>query len=107
MYISFIYINTYQNMDSPPRPVPMGSPVCIIKSLCHKGEYIRYCFHVCHFKPTKTQGIENTHLYIINKTIVVVLDFAELQEIQTSCKKSFQHLQKEAPQTVRADVRDT
>lgn len=81
-------------MDSPPRPVPMGSPVCIMKSLCHKGEYIRYCSHVCDFKPTAKHGTENTHLYIINKTIVVVLDFAELQKIQTSCKKSYQHLQR-------------
>lgn len=89
-------------MDSPPRPVPMGSPVCIIKSLCHKGEHVRYCLHGCDFKPKIKQGIENTHLYIINKTIVVVLDFAELQEIQTSCKKST--FTKESPDTIRTDI---
>lgn len=32
--------NVYQNMDSPPRPVPRGSPVCMIKSLWNNVEHI-------------------------------------------------------------------
>lgn len=43
-YLTFLRISifypfenkeTYPKTDSPPRPVPVGSPVCMIKSLCN------------------------------------------------------------------------
>lgn len=57
-------------------------------------------------KQNTTPKPENTHLHIINKTVVVVLDFAELQKIQASWKKWYLYLAKKTLGLIRTDAID-
>lgn len=84
----------------------MGSPVCIIKSLCHKANTQDVVVVFANLSQEKyRERTANTHLHIVNEAIVVVLDFAELQEIQASCKKTHCRLPEGLADTVRTAVR--
>lgn len=82
-----MFIRTYPKTDSPPRPVPVGSPVCMIKSLYNIQNYL--LIHSLLYVSNNKEHDKHlpTHLYIVNKAIIVIFYFAQLQKIQASWKK--------------------
>ena len=73
-------------MDEPPLPDPVGSPVWATKLLWQK--YTNVLTQVVNRKANifRIRGYLMVYLHRVEKAVIVILDFAQLQKVETTCK---------------------